>query len=93
MALQASNIRCRIDPRDVPPVQAARLLGLTLAEFTATLPRLERRGFPMPDPDTGRYDRKAVEAWMDRRSPLTGGNDSRDAVPDLRGRIARMRGG
>ena len=91
--LRAPSIRCRIDPRDVPPSQAARLLGMTVAEFETTLPRLQLRGFPHPDPDTGRYDRKAVEAWMDGRSALTGGTEMRDPSTTVRDRIARMRGG
>ena len=91
--LRAPSIRCRVDPRDIPPSQAARLLGMTVAEFDATLPRLQLRGFPAPDPDTGRCDRKAVEAWMDGRSALTGGSEVRDPSAMVRNRIARMRGG
>ncbi len=62
MALADRQLRYRIDPRDVPPVKAARRLGLTLAAFEAILKRLLARGFPAPDPDTGNFDMKAVEA-------------------------------
>lgn len=47
----------------------ARVLGLTPAEFLQALPRLYSRGFPMPDPDTGRFDLDAVDAWRKRRNP------------------------
>lgn len=63
-------IRSQVQPRDVPPVKAARRLHLTLAEFERLLPRLLKRGFPPPDPDTGNFDLKAIDAWMDARSGL-----------------------
>ena len=67
---QAAALRFRIDPRNVPADKAARVLGPTIAAFSAALPRLQNRGFPAADPDTGNYDLKAIEAWMDRRSGL-----------------------
>ena len=68
--LQIAALRFRIDPRDVPADKAARVLGPTIAAFSAALPRLQNRGFPAADPDTGNYDLKAIEAWIDRRSGL-----------------------
>jgi hypothetical protein len=71
MPFERKAIRFRVDPRDVPRAKAARRLGLTEAEFASLESRLNQRGFPEPDPDTGLYDMKAIEAWMDVRSALT----------------------
>jgi hypothetical protein len=70
MAPRANAIRFAVDPRDVPPVKAARRLHLTLAEFEEMLPQLLARGFPRPDITTGMYDLKAIDAWQDARSGL-----------------------
>ena len=85
-------IRFRIDPRDVPPIKAARLLGVTLDEFEAALPRLRARAFPPPDPDTGNYDMKAIETWMDRRSGLAVQEDAQDAAFGFNDRLGALRG-
>lgn len=66
----SGSIRFPIDPCDVPPQKAARILHLTEAEFNEVLPRLRARGFSGPDPDTGNFDTKAIGAWMDARSRL-----------------------
>src|SRR5262245_54316679 len=60
-------LKFRIEPRDVPPEQAARRLGKTLAEFQAMLGNLLARGFPAADPDTGNYDLHAIDRWCDAR--------------------------
>lgn len=83
-------MRFRVDPRDVPAEAAARRMGLTLAEFTAALPGLQRRGFPSPDPTTARYDLDAINAWMDRRHYLTAPSDAAPAHGTMRERVARM---
>lgn len=83
-------IRFAVEPRDIPPEKAARRLHLTLVEFDAVRGRLEGRGFPRPDPDTGMYDTKAIDAWMDRRSALTAPLQSRDAREVALGRIANL---
>jgi len=45
--------RTRIPDRgDVPPGAVAQRLGMSLADFEACRPALERRGFPEPDPTT-----------------------------------------
>ena len=64
------GIRFKVDPRDVPAVVAARRLGLSLDVFNGRLPDLLARGFPPPDPTTGNFDLKAIDAWMDQRSGL-----------------------
>lgn len=48
---------------------AAKLLDLSPEEFRAVLPRLFRRGFPLPDETTGRYDLDAIVQWRKRRHP------------------------
>ncbi|MFG1371542.1 hypothetical protein V5F32_05135 [Xanthobacter oligotrophicus] len=83
-------IRFPVEPRDIPPDKAARRLHLSLPEFEAARPRLERRGFPPPDPDTGMYDLKAIDAWMDRRSHLTAPAAARDAREGALARIANL---
>jgi hypothetical protein len=48
----------------------ARLLGLDDArEFDRLRPQLEARGFPGPDPVTGRWCVEAVDRWRHRRHP------------------------
>ncbi len=63
----APKIRCRVDPRDVPPEKAARRLGLTLAKFEERLPGLLDRGFPLADVTTGNYDLDEIDRWRARR--------------------------
>ena len=89
----ACSIRHRVDPRDVPAEKAARRLGLTLAAFEEVKDRLFARGFPRPDGDTGLFDLKAVEDWMDRRSGLTSTLAARDASTVVKARLESMRGG
>lgn len=93
MTSAAPSIRLRVDPRDVPAEKAARRLGLTLASFEQIRDRLFARGFPRPDPDTGLFDLKAVEDWMDRRSGLTSNLAARDASAVVKARLEAMRGG
>ena len=83
----------RVDPRDVPKDRAARRLGLSVADFEAVEGRLYARGFPRPDPDTGLFDLKAVENWMDRRSGLATSSAPRDAVIVARSRLEALGGG
>ncbi|WP_407180405.1 hypothetical protein [Bradyrhizobium sp. STM 3562] len=70
-ALRQAEIRYRVDPRDVPPVKAARRLHLTLARFNQLLPSLIKRGFPEPDPDTGMFDLDAIDQWRKSRHRST----------------------
>jgi hypothetical protein len=89
----ARSIRLRVDPRDVPADKAARRLGLTVAAFEDVKDRLFARGFPRPDPDTGLFDLKAIDDWMDRRSGLTSNLVARDASTVIKTRLEAMRGG
>ena len=61
---------------------------MTEAEFAAVSGKLYARGFPRPDPDTGRFDLKAIDLWMDRRSGLlTGAEPGRQSAVSLRERL------
>lgn len=86
-------LRFRVDPRDMPAEKVARRLGLSLACFDEVKGRLYARGFPPPDPDTGLYDLKAVELWMDRRSGLTATGPEREAPSSIRARLEGWNGG
>lgn len=66
-AVGVGAIRFQVEPRDVPPEKAARRLGLTVEAFTEILPRLQSRGFPLSDPDTGNYDLDAIDQWRASR--------------------------
>lgn len=91
--LHPGAIRFQVEPRDVPPVKAARRLHLTLEEFEERLVRLRARGFPAADPDTGNFDLKAIDDWMDRRSGLsTEPPAAKDAGADFNKRLGAIRG-
>lgn len=85
---------------DVPPIVAARRLGLSLEAFEAALRQpvdgLIARGFPPADPTTGNYDLDAIEAWRRSRypqvfgQPLTLVSRARDARDVVRDRVTRM---
>lgn len=55
---------------DLTLATVARLLGFESArEFSPRLPEYQARGFPAPDPITGRVDPEAFERWRRLRSP------------------------
>jgi hypothetical protein len=84
---------------DVPPVTAARRIGLSLEAFREALPQLLGRGFPAPDQTTGNFDLDAIDAWRRSRYPqlytdrLTTPAAARDAKDVVRERLARLSGG
>jgi hypothetical protein len=92
-----ASLRYRIEPRDVPLAKAARKLGLTVTQFNGVKDELFARGFPRPDPTTGHYDLKAIEAWQDARSglsiPMTDGPSLRDPGDGFEERAARLLNG
>src|SRR5262249_32103058 len=64
-----SKVRFKVDPLDIPPVVAARRLGLALEQFQEMLPDLCQRGSPAPDETTGNFCLEAVDRWRLRRFP------------------------
>ena len=90
------NIRHRVDPGDIPPIKAARRLGLTLDHFREKLPELLGRGFPPADPTTGNFDLEAIDRWRADRyvrpQYFEDGNPSaaRDARKVVDERLTRM---
>ena len=88
--------RFNVEPRDVPPPQAARRLGKSMPEFETVLPNLIARGFPEPDPDTGNFDLDAIDAWRRARHPhlfLTETPRARDARTVVSARLGEMKVG
>jgi hypothetical protein len=62
-------MRCarKIETGDITPLEAARLMGQTLAQFEYCLPSLLDRGFPPADPTTGNYALDAITVWRQAR--------------------------
>jgi hypothetical protein len=94
------TLRFKLPPGgDVPPVVAARRVGLALDEFREALPQLIARGFPPADTTTGNFDIDAIDEWRRRRFPhlyegrLTPPATARDAKDVVRERVARLRSG
>jgi len=54
---------------DLPPVTAARRMGLSLHAFREALPKLVSRGFPQADETTGNFDLDTIDAWRPARNP------------------------
>jgi len=53
---------------DVPATKVAALMGFDRVEdFNLALPDLLKRGFPAPDPTTGRWCIEAVDRWRKLR--------------------------
>jgi hypothetical protein len=90
-------MKFKVVPRDIPAEQAARRLGLSLADFSVKLQNLIARGFPVPDPDTGNFDLHAIDRWCDARHHHLFGDaaamKARDAREVARGRIEALRNG
>jgi hypothetical protein len=87
-----SELRIRVDPCGIPPVKAARRLGLTHSQFEAAKTRYFEIGFPRPDPISGNYDLRAINHWMDMRAGLTRATDARDASAAFAERRESFRG-
>jgi DNA-binding IclR family transcriptional regulator len=84
------GLRFRVQPRDVPPSCAARVLGLSAERFRDLLPELRQRGFPEPDPTTGNYDLESIGRWQDARSGLAAGGEALDAAGVVGARLERL---
>jgi hypothetical protein len=82
---------------DIAPSLVAQRLGLSADEFDRCRPELEKRGFPEPDPTTGRYAIEAVDRWRLRRYPrlfpdLAGPATAIDASVVFHERMGRING-
>jgi hypothetical protein len=82
---------------DIPKSLVARRLGLSADDFDRCRPELEKRGFPAPDPTTGRYAIEAVDRWRLRRYPrlfpdLAGPATAIDASVVFHERMGRIDG-
>jgi len=63
-------LRFKLPPGgDIPPVAAARRMGLSLDAFRDALPGLIARGFPQADETTGNFDLDAIDVWRRTRNP------------------------
>ena len=56
-----------MEPGDITPAEAAKLMGLSLTQFEACLPGLLDRAFPPPDETTGNYALDAITVWRRAR--------------------------
>jgi hypothetical protein len=64
------TLRFKLPPGgDVPPITAARRMGLSLDAFRNALPKLVARGFPQADETTGNFDLDAIDTWRRTRNP------------------------
>jgi hypothetical protein len=64
------TLRFKLPPGgDVPPVTAARRMGLSLDAFRNALPELVARGCPQVDETTGNFDLDAIDTWRRTRNP------------------------
>lgn len=82
----------------MPPIVAARRLGLSLEQFKDALPDLQARhpAFPSADPTTGNFDLDAIDEWRRNRHPqlfLTAPQPARDARDVVRQRLGGKSGG
>lgn len=59
-----------VPARGLTRCETAHYLGLSEGRFSELRPALERDGFPAIDPLLARYDRVAVDAWLDIRSGI-----------------------
>lgn len=95
------TLRFKLPPGgDIPADVAARRMGCSSEEFSKRLDQLRARGFPAPDPDTGKFDLEAIDKWRRARHPqlfpddkVTVGSTAQDANKVLRSRLTGNRGG
>ncbi len=77
---------------DGPEQDAAKMMGMPLAEFRKKLPRLLSRAFPPADPDTGKFDLDAINEWRRQRFPnvfpVVTNSPTRSLATALQGRDA-----
>lgn len=70
----------RLPRRVLTLEEVSRLLRLTPRAFRRRLAELEAAGFPPPVPSfNDRWDRVAIEAWLDRQIPAAVRDPAREA--------------
>lgn len=89
-APRPASIRHRVNPRCAPIEKAARLLGLTVAEFETVRPALEARSFPTPVPVINRWDLTAINKWLDDQIDKSA-NSAKDASNVVKSRLEALR--
>lgn len=62
-------------PRGLTAYEVAYYLGVSETHFHRKLPELRRAGFPEPDSLLRRYDKAAIDRWLDMRSDLAESSD------------------
>lgn len=70
--MAASNLD-QVIPRLYKLEQVAAYMGLSKIAFSKLLPKLREGGFPNALSYIGRWDRKLIDAWLDRMSGLSSG--------------------
>ena len=91
-----SSLRYHVAPRDAPAAVAARVLGLTEAQFIERLPELLARGFPKADETTNLFDLDPIDEWRRSRHPqvyLTADGSPKDARGLVAKRLREFRHG
>ncbi len=58
-------------PRGITAEEAAGYLGMAVSTFNVKLPEFLKEGFPAVDVLLKRYDKEAIDTWLDARSHLT----------------------
>lgn len=71
-------------PRGLTGQECAWYLGLGTTQFDTVRDALRDAGFPAADPITGRYDRRAVDRWLDQRAGLVDTPANDDIMAGLR---------
>ena len=79
--MTAARPRFNLPPRGLTPTEMVGYLGHGPSWLTdERLARLYSLGFPRPDSITERFDRVAIDVWLDQRSGLSGGTDYDDGL-------------
>lgn len=77
-----------IESRGIPLRDACAIIGISTTFFQKRRKLFEEQAnFPKKDPLTGRYDRKAIERWMDTRSGIS---DNLSDIEDAEAEIIEM---
>lgn len=81
--------RSRTLPRCMSAADVAAYLGMSPSSYSRKKGDMERAGFPSRDGLTGRYDKLAIDRWLDSRSGFDANSAGEDAWSE---RIAHGRG-